>query len=59
MYRAELSQTYEGFLKLPAPVVILTLWAVGVLLLGLCALELYALYWDGMFLAERLVEVGT
>jgi hypothetical protein len=31
----------------------------GVLLEGLCALELYALYWHGMFLAERLVEVGT
>jgi hypothetical protein len=59
MYRAEPDRAYERFLELPAPVVILTLWTAGVLLVGLCALELYALYWNGVFLAERLVEVGT
>jgi hypothetical protein len=59
MYRAEMGRAYERFLELPVPVVILTLWSVGVLLEGLCALELYALYWHGMFLAERLAEVGT
>ena len=59
MYRAELGRAYEWFLELPAQVVVLTLWTAGVLLEGLCAVELYALYWNGMFLAERLVEVGT
>ena len=59
MYRAELSRASERFLELPAPLVILTLWIEGVLLEGLCALELYALYWHGMFLAERLVGVGA
>jgi hypothetical protein len=29
MYRAELGRAYERFLELPAPVVILTLWAAG------------------------------
>jgi hypothetical protein len=37
----------------------MTLWTAGVLLEALCVLELYALYWHGMFLAERLVEVGA
>lgn len=59
VYRVELGRAGERFLELPAPVVILTLWMVGVLLEGLCALELYALYWHGMFLAERLMEVGA
>jgi hypothetical protein len=62
MYRAEMARAYERFLELPVPVVILTLWSVGALLEGLGALELYAIYWHGMFLAdvaERLAEVGT
>jgi hypothetical protein len=59
MYRAEPGRALEWFLELPAPVVIMTLWTAGVLLEALCVLELYALYWHGMFLAERLVEVGA
>jgi hypothetical protein len=59
MYRAELGRAFEWFLELPAPVVILTLWTAGVLLEALCVVELYALYWNGMFLADWLAGVGT
>jgi hypothetical protein len=38
---------YEGFLQLPQVVVMLVLWAVGVVLLGLCVL---VLYWVGRVL---------
>jgi hypothetical protein len=34
---------YEGFLELPIPVVLLTLWLTGVALVGLCASTLYYL----------------
>ena len=56
MYRVELGRTYERFLELPTPVVLLLLWVTGVVLEALCAVELYALYWNGMALAERLVH---
>ena len=36
---------YQRFLELPVPVVLLTLWLVGVALIGLCALALYQLFW--------------
>jgi hypothetical protein len=36
---------YQRFLELPVPVVLLTLWLVGVALIGLCALPLYQLFW--------------
>ena len=58
MYRAELWSAYGRFLELPNYVVLLTLWVAGVALVGLCALELYAIYWHGMYLAERLVEAS-
>ena len=38
---------YEGFLQLQQVVVMLVLWAVGVVLLGLCVL---VLYWVGRVL---------
>jgi hypothetical protein len=55
MYRVELGRTYERFLELPTLVVLLLLWVGGVVLEALCAVELYALYWNGMVLA-RIVE---
>jgi hypothetical protein len=33
---------YEGFLELPGAVVMLLLWAAGTVLLGACALLMYA-----------------
>ncbi len=36
---------YQRFLELPVPVVLVTLWLVGVALIGLCALPLYQLFW--------------
>jgi hypothetical protein len=56
MYRAELGRTYERFLELPVPVVILVLWAVGVVLEVLCVTALYSLYWNGLVLAQLLEE---
>jgi hypothetical protein len=53
VYRADIGHAYEQFLELPTPVVLLALWAVGVALIGLCVVELYALYWNGMALMER------
>ena len=55
MYQAQPSRAYERFLELPTFTVLLVLWVVGVVLEGLCAAELYALYWNGMVL-ERLLE---
>jgi hypothetical protein len=43
---------YQRFLELPVPVVLLTLWLVGVALIGLCALPLYQLF---LALLETLV----
>jgi hypothetical protein len=59
MYRAVMGRVYGRFFELPTPVVLLALWVAGVALEGLCAVELYAIYWHGMFLAERLAEVGS
>ena len=39
------TDSYQRFLELPVPVVLLTLWVVGVALIGLCALPLYQLFW--------------
>jgi hypothetical protein len=36
---------YEGFLELPVPVVLLSLWLVGAALIGLSILTLYYLFW--------------
>jgi prolipoprotein diacylglyceryltransferase len=36
---------YEGFLELPVPVVILSLWLAGAALIGLGVLLLYYLFW--------------
>ena len=36
---------YEWFLELPAPVVMATLWLLGVALVGSCALGFYDLVW--------------
>ena len=36
---------YQSFLELPVPVVLLTLWVLGVALIGGCALTLYYLFW--------------
>jgi hypothetical protein len=38
------------------PVVILVLWAVGVVLEVLCVTALYSLYWNGLVLAQLLEE---
>ena len=37
--------SYERFLELPVPIVLLTLWLVGVALISLCAVPLYQLLW--------------
>ena len=52
MYRAELGRTYERFLELPVPVVLLVLWAVGAVLE---VLLVRALHWNGRVLV-RLLE---
>jgi hypothetical protein len=52
MYRAELGRTYERFLELPVPVVLLVLWAVGAVLE---VLLVRALYWNGLVLV-KLIE---
>ena len=39
------TDSYQRFLELPVPAVLLTLWVVGVALIGLCALPLYQLFW--------------
>jgi hypothetical protein len=44
--------TYEPFLRLPVPVVLLVMWVVGVVLLGACALLAYAV------ISSVLVEIG-
>ena len=36
-------QLWEGFLKLPVPVVLLAMWLFGWVLLGWCALTFYLL----------------
>lgn len=54
MYRVELGQTYERFLELPTPVVLLLLWVAGVVLEVLCVAELYALYWNWQVLVQLL-----
>ncbi len=36
---------YPRFLEFPALVVLLTLWLMGVVLVGLCTLTLYSLFW--------------
>ena len=56
MYRVELDRTYERVLELPTLVVLLLLWAVGVVLEVLCVVELYALYWNGQVLVRMILE---
>jgi hypothetical protein len=51
MYRAELGRTYERFLELPVPVVLLVLWTVGAVLE---VLLLRALHWNRLVLVELL-----
>ena len=50
--RANVDRGYERFLEMPVPVVVMVLWAAGVVLEGLCAAELYSLYWNGLVLAQ-------
>ena len=45
---------YEGFLELPVPVVLLSLWLAGTALIGLGVLTLYYLFWLAV---ELLVEL--
>jgi hypothetical protein len=40
-----IKRAYEWFLELPVPIVIVTLWLAGAILLGLCTLGLY-LFWS-------------
>ena len=54
MYRAELGRTYERFLGLPVPLVLMVLWVMGVVLELLCVAALYSLYWNGLVLAQLL-----
>jgi hypothetical protein len=44
---------FKRFLELPVPVVLLTLWLVGVVLIGFCAMALYDLT---LLLVEALAE---
>jgi hypothetical protein len=53
--RANVDRGYERFLEMPVPVVVMVLWAAGVMLEVLCAAELYSLYWNGLVLV-RLVD---
>jgi hypothetical protein len=54
MLRVNLEQSYERFLEMPVPVVIVVLWVVGVMLEVLCVAELHALYWNGQVLMQLL-----
>jgi hypothetical protein len=36
-----LERTYEGFLELPVPVVLVVLWVLGLVIVGSLALALY------------------
>ena len=54
MLRVSLEQGYERFIEMPAPVVLVVLWVMGVVLEVLCVVELYALYWNGSVLVELL-----
>jgi hypothetical protein len=56
MLRVDLAQGYERFLETPVPVVLLVLWAVGVVLEVLCVTALYSLYWNGQVLMQVLGE---
>ena len=49
-----LGNIYEGFLRMPVPVVLTTLWLGGMVLLGSCVLMIYAL---GMLLAQAVAGV--
>ena len=54
MLRVNLEQSYERFLELPGPVVLLVLWVAGVVLEVLCVATLYSLYWNGQVLVQLL-----
>lgn len=43
-HTGSIERSYEAFLELPVPVVLVLLWLAGVVLLGLCAATLYS-YW--------------
>jgi hypothetical protein len=43
-HKRGIERSYESFLELPVPVVLVLLWIAGVVLLSLCAAVLY-LYW--------------
>ena len=45
---------YEGFLEMPVPVVLLSLWLAGAALLGLGILTLYYLFWLALELVAGL-----
>ena len=49
-----LANTYEGFLRMPVPVVLTALWLGGMALLGSCVLMIYAL---GTLLAQAVAGV--
>ena len=56
MFRGNLELAYERFLEMPVPIVLVVLWVVGAVLEALCVAELYALYWNGLGLAQLLEE---
>jgi hypothetical protein len=49
-----LGNTYEGFLRMPVPVVLTALWLGGMVLVGSCVLMIYAL---GTLLAQAVAGV--
>jgi len=49
-----LANTYEGFLRMPVPVVLTALWLGGMVLLDSCVLMIYAL---GTLLAQAVAGV--
>lgn len=44
-HTGKLERSYESFLELPVPVVLVLLWLAGVVLLSVCAAALYS-YWS-------------
>jgi hypothetical protein len=49
-----LGNTYEGFLRMPVPVVLTALWLGGMVLVGSCVLMVYVL---GTLLAQAVAGV--
>jgi hypothetical protein len=43
-HKVRLERTYERFLELPVPVVLMIMWLAGLVLVGLCALAFYFVF---------------